>query len=63
MTQEFSHRFMKIRNSLECSDILMTNGIDPKNPEEMKTLREKKLCGRIISEAAGILEALLEEEA
>jgi C_GCAxxG_C_C family probable redox protein len=62
MTQEFSHRFINIRKSLECSDILMMNGIDPKNPEEMKALREKKLCGRIISDAAGILEALMEEE-
>jgi C_GCAxxG_C_C family probable redox protein len=62
MTQEFSHRFMNLRKSLECSDILMMNGIDPRNPEEMKALREKKLCGQIIFDAAGILESLIEEE-
>ena len=43
VTQEFSHRFKSRIKSLECSEILLMNHINFKNPEEMKKLREKNL--------------------
>jgi C_GCAxxG_C_C family probable redox protein len=60
--QEFSHRFTARRKSLECSEILLMNNINPKNPEEMRNLREKKLCDKIIKDAAEILEDLFSGE-
>ncbi len=62
MTQEFFHRFVNRRKTVECSDILIMNNINPKDPEEMKNLREKKLCDKIIKDAAEILEELLLED-
>ncbi|MCP4671757.1 MAG: C_GCAxxG_C_C family protein [Desulfobacula sp.] len=62
ITQEFSHRFMARRKSLECGEILLLNNINSKDPEEMKNLREKKLCDKIIKDAAEILEDLFAEE-
>jgi len=59
ITQEFSHRFMARRNSLECNQILLNNYINPKDPEEMKNLRAKKLCDKIVKDSAEILEDLL----
>ncbi len=60
--QEFSQRFIVRRKTLECSEILLMNNINPRDPEEMKNLREKKLCDKIIKDAAQILEDLLREE-
>lgn len=62
VTQEFSHRFVARRKTLECSEILMMNNIDPEDPEEMKHLREKCLCDKIVKDSAEILEALFQEE-
>jgi C_GCAxxG_C_C family probable redox protein len=62
VTQEFSHRFVARRKSLECSDILVMNHINPKDPEEMNLLREKHLCEKIVKDSAEILEALFQEE-
>lgn len=62
VTQEFSHRFMMRRKSLECDDILILNQIDPRDPEEMKHLREKRLCDKIVKDAVEILEVLFQEE-
>ena len=63
MTQEFSFRFMAARKSLECSEILLMNNINPKDPEQMKNLREKKICDKIVIESAQILEDLFIDEA
>jgi C_GCAxxG_C_C family probable redox protein len=60
--QEFSHRFTARRKSLECGEILLMNNINPKDPKEMRNLREKKLCDKIIKDAAEILEDLFREE-
>ncbi|MCP4021779.1 MAG: C_GCAxxG_C_C family protein [Desulfobacteraceae bacterium] len=62
ITQEFSHRFIKRRKTLECGQILAMNNINPTDPEEMKHLREKKLCDKIIKDAAQILEDILLNE-
>lgn len=62
MTQEFSHQFMARRKSLECSEILLMNNINPKDPEEMKNLREKKICDKIVKDSAEILEVLIGTE-
>ena len=63
VTQEFSHRFLERRCSMECREILLANNIDPRDPEAMRTLRERGLCDRIVRDSAEILEALFEEEA
>lgn len=60
--QEFSHRFTARRKSLECSEILLMNNVNRYDPEEMRNLREKKLCDKIIKDAAEILEDLFKEE-
>ncbi len=62
MTQEFSHRFKTRRKSLECRDILSMHNINQKDPEEMKNLREKKICDKIVADSAEILEELFLEE-
>jgi C_GCAxxG_C_C family probable redox protein len=62
ITQEFSHCFLSRRKSLECAEILIMNNINPKDPEEMKNLREKRLCNKIIKDATEILENLFKEE-
>lgn len=62
ITQEFSQCFLSRRKSLECTEILLMNNINPKDPEEMKNLREKRLCDKIIKDAAEILEDLFKEE-
>lgn len=62
MTQEFSHRFKHRRKSLECSEILSMNNINPNDPEIMKNLREKKLCDKVVKDSAEILAGLLVEE-
>lgn len=61
ITQEFSHRFMARRKSLDCNEILLMNNINPKDPEEMKKLREKKLCDKIVTDSVEILVDLLSE--
>ncbi len=61
ITQEFSHRFIDRRKSLECGEILLMNNINPKNPAEMKNLRDKKLCDAIVKDSAEILEDLFGE--
>ena len=58
ITEKFSHCFMARRKSLECNEILLMNNINSKDPEEMKNLREKGLCDKIIKDAAEILEDL-----
>ena len=63
ITQEFSHRFMTRRKSLECGEILAMNDINPSDPEAMKGLRDKGLCDRIVKDSAEILEELFSEEA
>ena len=60
--QEFSHRFTARRKSLECSEILLMNNVNRYDSEEMRNLREKKLCDKIIKDAAEILEDLFKEE-
>lgn len=62
ITQEFSHRFMARRKSLECSEILLMNNINPKDPEEMRNLREEKICDKIVKDSAEILDDLFWEE-
>lgn len=62
LTQEFCHRFRKVRRSTRCSKILALNGIDPTDPQQVKNLREKKICDKIVKDAADILERLLMEE-
>lgn len=62
MVQEFSHRFEKCRTSLECAEILALNNVDAGNPEEMKNLRGKGLCEKVVHDAALILDELLAEE-
>ncbi len=62
ITQEFSHRFIKRQKTLECSEILIKNNINPKNPEEMRSLRDKKICHKIVIDSAAILEEILSEE-
>jgi len=59
ITQEFFNRFIGRRKSVECYDILRINNINPDNPEEMKKLREKKLCDKIVKDATEILQDLL----
>lgn len=61
-TQEFSHRFIERRKTVECDEILLKNRINPKDPEDMKNLREKGLCDKIVKDAVEILEELLNEE-
>lgn len=60
--QEFSHRFTARRKSLECSEILLMNNINRNDSEEMRNLREKKICDKVIKDAAEILEDLFREE-
>lgn len=62
LVQEFSHRFISRRKTLECSEILLMNNINPKDPQQMQHLREKKLCDKIVKDAAQILEDLIQEE-
>lgn len=62
ITQEFSHRFMIRRKSLDCGEILLMNNINPKDPEEMKNLREKRLCDKIVTDSVELLVDLLSEE-
>lgn len=62
MIQEFSHRFIARRKSLECSEILLMNNINPKDPEEMKSLRGKNICAKVVQDSAEILEELLGAE-
>jgi C_GCAxxG_C_C family probable redox protein len=61
LIQEFCHRFRIRRQTLECRTILSMNQIDFNDPEAMKTLRAKKLCDKIVRDAAEILEALCSE--
>lgn len=62
VTQEFSHRFISRRKTLECNEILLMNNVDFKNPDEMIKLREKKICINVVKDAVEILEELLSEE-
>ncbi len=62
MTQEFCHRFEARQKTVECHEILMMNHIDPRNPEDMRGLREKGLCKKIVLDAVEILEQLFKEE-
>lgn len=62
LTQEFSARFKHIRHTLECHDILRMNHIDPENPNEMRTLREKTLCADIVKESMTLLLGIMNEE-
>ena len=61
--QEFSHRFIMRRQTLECREILSMNRIDMDDPEQMRTLREKGVCEKVIHDAAEILEEILQERA
>ncbi|MCP3924997.1 MAG: C_GCAxxG_C_C family protein [Desulfobacterales bacterium] len=60
--QEFTHQFVVKNNSIECKEILLNNSIDFTNPDEMKNLREKGVCGLIIENAAELLGEILEQE-
>lgn len=62
MTQEFCHRFKTRQKTIECSEILMMNHINPRNAESMKRLRETGLCKEIVLDAVQILEQLFREE-
>ena len=59
--QEFSHQFRQRRDTLVCGKILIMNGIDPTNPEDMKTLRDKNVCNQIVADAVDILEIIFNE--
>lgn len=61
-TQEFFCRFKARRKTVECGKILMMNNINPNNPEEIRTLRDKKLCDKIIRDAAEILEEIFDDD-
>lgn len=61
-TQEFFYRFKARRKTVACGEILMMNNINPKDPQDMKNLREKRLCDKIVKDAAEILEELFEDE-
>lgn len=61
-TQEFSHRFLARRKSLKCHEILLMNDINPKDPKEMRSLREKMLCDTIVRDSAEILEDIFGAE-
>jgi C_GCAxxG_C_C family probable redox protein len=63
LVQEFCHRFRTRRQTLECRVILAMNQVDFSDPEAMRSLREKKLCDKIVKDAAEILETLFLEEA
>lgn len=60
--QEFFHRFTQCHNSLECAEILAMHHINFWNPNDMKNLREKGLCEKIVKDSALILEELFAEE-
>ena len=62
LTQEFSSRFRRIRQTLECHDILRMNHINPADPDEMRTLREKPLCADIVKESVTLLLGIMDEE-
>lgn len=61
MTQEFSYRFKKRRQTLACHEILLMNQVDPADPAQMKNLREKKICDKIVRDAVEILEEIFSE--
>ncbi len=61
VTQEFCHRFRHRQKTIECRKILKMNKIDPKDPEQIKGLRESGLCKEIVTDAQEILDQLLEE--
>ncbi len=61
LVQEFSHRFENRQKTMECGKILVMNGINPHNPDEMRNLRETGLCEKIVRDASEILEDILFE--
>jgi C_GCAxxG_C_C family probable redox protein len=58
LTQEFCHRFRQSRRTTQCSKILGHHGVNPSDPAQMKYLREKKICDKIVYDAVVILERL-----
>jgi len=60
--QELSQRFRECQGSVACRNILNRHGIDPSNPEQMKTLRETGPCQAIVETAQEILEEILAED-
>lgn len=58
LTQEFCHRFRQKRRTTQCSKILVHNGVDPSDPVQMKHLRGKKICDKIVNDAVVILDQL-----
>ncbi len=62
MVQEFFHRFIVRRKTVECEEILLMNNINPKDSAEMSNLRDKKLCDKIVKDAAEILEEIFRDE-
>ncbi len=61
-TQEFFHRFAEKRTTTVCGEILMINGINPENPEELATLADKGLCDKIVRDATEIIEDILADD-
>lgn len=61
LVQEFSHRFEKRRETIECRKILGMNGISPDNSEDMNRLRSTGICEGVVRDASDILEELLFE--
>ncbi|WP_320043576.1 C-GCAxxG-C-C family protein [uncultured Desulfobacter sp.] len=61
LTQEFCHRFRKKRRTTQCSKILAYNGVNSSDPIQMKHLREKKICDKIVNDAVVILDLLFYE--
>ncbi len=62
ITQEFFNSYVNRRNTVECKQILIMNGVNPGNQEEMKYLREKKICDKIVRDAVEILDEIFQEE-
>ncbi|WDP89346.1 MAG: C_GCAxxG_C_C family protein [Desulfobacter sp.] len=60
--QELFHRFEKRHYTTNCGKILTQSGVDPKDPEQIKQLRQKKICNKIVYDAAVILDDLLGEK-
>ena len=61
LVREFTQRFTKINNSVNCKELL---AYDIRIPEEMKIVQEKKLfttvCQKLVRDSAEIIEELLE---
>lgn len=61
LTQEFCRRFRQKRQSTRCSTLLTQNGINPADPSQRKYLRERRICNKIVKDAAVILDEIFRD--